>query len=118
MRETLPVKAPEYRLQDDESARGARRKKQRGRWCRGRVGVEHCWAWVAAETLPQKRGWYCDRWWRSEIAVCESCDRQSRQLSRRVCRLCREVQPRDRRRPWRGAPERCVSCGHDGKEGA
>lgn len=58
-------------------------RKNRSRWCKGRVGVEHDWQWVDEGDIPntsfnRSRGKWGERLgYRRERRVCQSCGRQS-----------------------------------------
>lgn len=68
-----------------------RSRKDRARWCRGKVGVEHQWQWVDAEDLPnatnngKRKPFYGERLgYRRERRVCITCSKQHVD-TRRVC---------------------------------
>jgi hypothetical protein len=103
-----------------------RSKKDTRRWCRGKVGVEHQWAWVRRSELPnahilsRRRESDEDRRDRiaieglgkhEEVHVCRSCGKQPFEW-RDVCH-CGVVMVDVKSEGERYGHSECPSCGYD-----
>lgn len=72
----------------------ARSKKNTKRWCGGKPGREHQWAWVVSSSLPNGHGW--------KVALLGR-QRPSTLRERQVCLVCH--------RQDYGVRTRCLNCG-------
>lgn len=92
-----------------------RSSKNRARWCRGKVGVEHDWKWVDQGDLANsmwrgpKATWGPALGYRYEIRVCATCQRQD--WGRRNRCHCGELLVRQGDGLF--SPSYCAACGYD-----
>lgn len=95
---------------DDENIKYRSKRKDRKRWCRGKVGVEHDPHWVLYDDLKHYNSpWAKDRQWR--VNVCKNCGKELEHKFRWdyiiKCAICKRMPmpPPGRHYFWRGTEQ-------------
>jgi hypothetical protein len=88
-------------------------RKDRAKWCRGKVGVPHQWQWVNEASLPnahQRKPLRGERLgYEGEVRVCSECGKRAFDFRRR-CHCGVLMVPNDSR-SWYSS-RHCPSCGY------